>query len=267
MRNNRIWMMVILLTVVFILGGCMNVQDLTEKESEMIAEYSAGLLLQYSDQYERRLIKKNPAGVNEIAQPSAVPSETAPPAVPEETPVPAAPETPEGEPGTEGAGSQDTSMEGPDAASGQSVEEDNTDKVSLNDLFHIKGLDFSYRSYQFCDKYPKGGDGIIPITAGKDETLLVVHFQIRNKSGAKKKVSLGRRANNISYKLKVDGSEYEPGISILKNTGLNYLNTKIRKGGKEDAVLVYTMSKERRQASGITLRIQEGNKAVDLQLK
>ena len=89
----------------------MNVQDLTEKESEMIAEYSAGLLLQYSDQYERRLIKKNPAGVNETAQPSAVPSETAPPAVPEETPVPAAPETPEGKPGTEGAGSQDTSME------------------------------------------------------------------------------------------------------------------------------------------------------------
>ena len=45
MRNNRIWMMVILLTVVFILGGCKNVQDLTEKETEMIADYSAGLLL------------------------------------------------------------------------------------------------------------------------------------------------------------------------------------------------------------------------------
>ena len=56
MRNNRIWMMVILLTVVFILGGCMNVQDLTEKESEMIAEYSAGLLLQNNDQNKRRKI-------------------------------------------------------------------------------------------------------------------------------------------------------------------------------------------------------------------
>lgn len=267
MRNNRIWMMVTLLAVVFILGGCMNIPDLTEKESDFVAEYSAGVLLRHSDQYERRLIRSGCGEESQTAQPSAVPSETAQPAVPEVTPAPEAPETPAAEPGTEGADSQDTSTGESDAASGQSVEEDNTEKVSLNDLFHIKGLDFSYKSYQFCDKYPKGGDGIIPITAGKDETLLVVHFQIHNKSGAKKKVSLGRRANNISYKLKVDGSEYEPGISILKNTGLNYLNTTLRKGGKEDAVLVYTMSKERRQASGITLRIQEGKKAVDLQLK
>ena len=65
----------------------------------------------------------------------------------------------------------------------------------------------------------------------------------------------------------VDGNEYEPGLSILPNTGLNYLNTTIGKGAAEEAVLVYTMAKERQQAASITLQIKEGNNSANIQLK
>lgn len=272
MRYNRIWMMLSLLAMVFILGGCMNVQDLTEKETDIVAEYSAGILLRYSDQYERRLMAKENKGEDQTAVPAVTPVPT-----PNETIIPDGSETAANSTdetggsadgtGAGGTDAADGNANGADAASGSSAEEDTSEQVSLNDLFHIKGLDLSYKSYQFCDKYPKGDNDTFAITAGKGETLLVVHFQVRNKSGAKKKFSLGERAKDISYTLNVDGNEYQPGINILKNTGLNYLNTTIKKGGKEDAVLIFTMAEERRQASGISLQIKEGNKAVNLQLK
>ena len=277
MRYNRICTVLTLLTMAFILGGCVNVQDLTEKEADIVAEYSAGILLRYSDQYERRLItNENNKKETQPADPAATPVPTSDAAA---SPDSSAASSSMGEPdgsagdtdmagsGTNGSDASDGNADGAGIVSGQAAEDDTAEQVSLNDLFHIKGLDLSYQSYQFCSKYPKGDDDTFSITAGKGETLLVVHFQVRNKSGAKKKFSLGERAKNISYKLNADGNEYQPGINILKNTGLNYLNTTIKKGGKEDAVLIFTMAEERQHASGISLQIKEGNKAVNLQLK
>ncbi len=256
MRYNRIWMTLTLMAVIFVLGGCMNVQDLTEKETSLVAEYSAGVLLRYSDQYERRLITKDPvkeektaASTPEPASPAGVSTTPTPEPVsePEVSQRPDEPETPV-----------------PDA---QSPASQPSDQVSLNELYHIKGLDFSYRSYEFCDKYPKSGNTISAIKAKKGETLLVVKFLVRNRSGKKKRVRLGDRAQKISYIMTVDGNEYEPGLSILPNTGLNYLNTTIGKGAAEEAVLVYTMAKERQQAASITLQIKEGNNSANIQLK
>lgn len=271
MRYNRIWMTLALLAVVLILGGCMDVQDLTEKETGLVAEYSAGVLLRYSDEYERRLITKEQR-TEEAADVSA-PDETSPAvsATPAPTPLPDA----SGDPAGSGkpAASEDSDTSGDSADAGdpvpdaQPVQTDTSKQISLNELYHIKGLDFSYQSYQFCDKYPKNGNATSVITAGKDETLLVVRFRIRNKSGKKKKVSFGKRAQKISYVMTVDGNEYEPGLSILPNTGLNYLNTTIKKGAAEEAVLIYTMAAERRQADSITLQIKEGNNAVNIQLR
>lgn len=277
MRYNRICMVLTLLTMAFILGGCVNVQDLTEKEADIVAEYSAGILLRYSDQYERRLItNENNKKETQPAVPVAAPVPTSDAAASSDS---SAASTSTGEPdgsagdtdmagsGTDGSDASDGNADEAGIVSGQAAEDDTAEQVSLNDLFHIKGLDLSYQSYQFCSKYPKGDDDTFSITAGEGETLLVVHFQVRNKSGAKKKFSLGERAKNISYILNADGNEYQPGINILKNTGLNYLNTTIKKGGKEDAVLIFTMAEERQHASGISLQIKEGNRAVNLQLK
>lgn len=241
MRNNRIWIVPILLVLAFSLSGCMDIQDLTEEEGNMLAEYSAGILLRYSDQYERRLITKEQREEDKTAATST----------PEETTAPATPEP---------------SLTPGDTGNDETTPQDTANTVTLNDLYHMKGLDFSYRSYQFCNQYPENSDGTSPATAEQDETLLVVSFEIKNKSGKRKKVSLGSR--DITYTLTTaDGSEYQPVIAILKNTGLNFLNTTIEKDGKEEAVLIYRMAKEQRDASSISLRIQEGNNAVDIPLK
>lgn len=265
MRYNRIWLTLALLAVILVLGGCMSVQDLTEQEAGLVAEYSAGVLLRYSDQYERRLITKDQRkGEDTVVSAPTVTS----PAV-SATPAPAPASLPDGSgdsaaPGGDPAASSDP---GDPATDVQPVEADTSKQVSLNGLYHIKGLDFSYESYQFCDRYPKSSNSTSVITAGKGETLLVVRFRIRNKSGKKKKVNFIKRAQKISYIMTVDGNEYEPGLNILPNTGLNFLNTTIKKGAVEEAVLIYTMAKERQQAASIALQIKEGNNAVNVQLK
>ncbi len=255
MRHNRIFTALLLLVSAAALSGCMGVKDLSEEKEDMIAEYAAGVLLQYSDQYDRRLItEEKAADASSTADAAATADPTA-------TPAP-----------TESGGSGSSSSSGASSGSDSSSDSDSSggsgdgdsqetpeSTVSLNKLYRVKGLDFSYDSYEFRNQY--GGT----VQAEKGQVLLVVHFDVRNTSGRKKKVSLAKR--QISYGLTVDGSEYQPQFVILDNMGLNHLITTIPAGKNEDAVLIYRLAKARRSASDITLRIQDGGKTAIIKLK
>lgn len=247
MKHNTILILSVLVVSAVLFSGCMNTKELSEEEQSMIAEYSAGILLRYSDQYEYRLITaeqaaKENAGEGEQAQSTAVPEATA-------TPEPAAPS-----PATESGVSAD----------GQQAEAPN---VSLNDLYHVEGLDFTYDSYRFCSQYPeKASNGFSPMSAGENETLLVIMFHVKNNSGSSRKVDLSKR--NIQYTLDIDGNQFsQPEIGMLDNMGMNYLTATIGKGKTEKAALVFKMGKERRDASGISLMIKDGNNTAGVQLK
>ncbi len=251
MRRNRIYAAVLLLASAAVLSGCMGVKDLSEENEDMIAEYAAGVLLQYSDQYDRRLITETQEETK--TSPTADAAATAPPAKTESG-------------GSGGSSSSDASS-GSDSPSdsdssgsgGEASGETPESTVSLNKLYHVKGLDFSYDSYEFRKQYGS------TIQAEKGQVLLVVHFDVRNISGRKKKVNLAKR--QISYGLTADGSEYQPQFVILDNMGLNHLSTTIPAGKNEDAVLIYRLAKARRSASDITLRIQDGGKTAIVKLK
>lgn len=256
MKHNRIMFTFAVLMSMVALSGCMDMKNLSEEHANMIAEYSAGVLLRYSDTYERRLITKEQLAKEQPEEKSEKAQET--PAAVLPTPTPASAST------TTSASSGTAVQAEETSEGGETAEEDNRKEVPLNNLYHANGLDFSYHSYQFCDKYTeKGTDSTI--MAGKGETLLVVSFHVRNTSGAKKKVNLVKR--NIEYQLVIDGMEYLPGINILKNGGMNFLNTTISKGKTETAVLIYTVSAERKKASEIKLVAKDGNKKTSIQMK
>lgn len=56
---------------------------------------------------------------------------------------------------------------------------------------------------------------------------------MKNTRRSKRKIELGNK--KIDYTLNVDGNNYQPGISILENMGLNYLDTTLKSGGSEEA--------------------------------
>lgn len=265
MKHKRIVFAFAVVMSMVTLSGCMDVKDLSDEHADMIAEYSAGVLLRYSEEYERRLITAEQLLKSRKEEnPTEVPGSTPAAVTPTPEPLSASPASgdsvssegltgEEGTPGEEGSPGEE-----------EPSEKDNSTEVPLNKLYHVKGLDFAYQSYRFCDRYTEKGNAS-PIFAEKGNTLFVVSFRVRNISGKKQKVNLMKR--NIDYPLTIDGNEYLPRINILKNGGLNYLNTTISKGKTETAVLIYNVSEERKNASEINLVLRDGDNKTSIQLK
>lgn len=240
MKRNRIVALIAILSMIT-LTGCMDMSDLTEEQSDLVAEYSAGVLLRYSDRYERRLITKEQLEKQgeEIEEVSSTSTEEATP-----------------------TSATDVSTDGTTTDGNSEPEVTEIPGVSVNDFYHLDGVTVAYDSYQFVDKY--GTDS--QIRADKGETLLVVSFSLKNTSGKTKNVSLLDRTD-ISYTLDVDGSQYEPGLNILENGGMNFLSTKLKSGKKEKAVLIYRMDQAQKNAASITLTIADGNQQSKVTLR
>ena len=62
--------------------------------------------------------------------------------------------------------------------------EDSKKEVSLDDLYHLKGVSILYTSYRLADKY-----GSSQIRAEQGKKLLVAEFSLKNNSGAKKRLN------------------------------------------------------------------------------
>lgn len=254
------------------LAGCAGGTELTEEEQDKIAEYSAGILLQHYDKYSRRLVRQE-----------TVPQETAAPGA--ETPVsgnePVQPQAGQTGGGTAGDGTSssgntaantgdgtsgsgntaaNTGGETPDEGEGQ----ENINEVPLGDLYHVKGMNVSYESYAVCKEYPKKSSAF-KLTAKDGQRLFVVRFRLKNKASKDLKVNL--RSRKIGYSLDVDGAVYKPTIVMQKNGGMNYLNTKLKAGGSETAILVFEIPEASQNPGAAVLTVKENENASVVQLK
>ncbi|MCH5252615.1 MAG: DUF4352 domain-containing protein [Lachnospiraceae bacterium] len=249
MKYNRIIIGFAIIVSMTLLNGCAGIGNLSEEGSDLVAEYSAGVLLRYSKDYDRRLITREQA-VKEGLEDSVLPT-----ASPTPTPVPSDPALATEEPSS-----------GVTNPNGTEEEEDTSSEVALNQLYQMNGIDFSYDTYKFCNQFSQGKNDMQRI-AKKGETFLVVTFRVKNNSAGKKTVDLQKR--NIQYLLTIDGNEYDPSESFLKNGGMDRLNTTLGKGKSEDAVLIYNLSEDRKKAGEISLviRDEKGGRKTSIQLK
>ena len=251
MKYNKITAVCMAGVMAVSLTGCMDgVKNLSEEKSDMIAEYSAGILLKNSDSYSKRLVTK--ADQTEDSRKGGATA----------TPAPTATDT-----GSTGCCKHHpfrrmaVSAESSGASvSGGAV--DTVPTVNLSDIYKKDGLRVTYSSYRFCKQYKEGSS---QITAKTGNVLLVADFRVKNTSGSKRKIKLGNK--KIDYTLNVDGNNYQPGISILENMGLNYLDTTLKSGAGEKAVLIFEMSKDKKKASQISLTVSRGGRQAVVQLR
>jgi hypothetical protein len=54
----------LILIISITLTGCIHETNITEEESDAVAEYMAGLLLKYDDKYDKALIPKDEIGID-----------------------------------------------------------------------------------------------------------------------------------------------------------------------------------------------------------
>lgn len=228
MKYNRLLLLSVLVLSAFALCGCMDVKNMTEEESDMVAEYSAGVLLRYSDTYQWRLITKEQrqaAGEEASASPQA---SVAPTKEPEPTKNASMP-------GEGGSGADTPAMQ----------------DVPLDDIYRLSGVKVSFSEAWTCNQYKN-----IQVPKGSGEKLLVVAFKLHNTSSKKREVNLMKR--NLDYPLEIDGQTYALGLNMLEGNDMKYLKLSISPGRTKRAVLVYNIPKSAAgKGTKATVRVQE----------
>ena len=147
-----------------LLTGCVDsMPELTAEQSEMIAEYAAGLLLKYSPYYNYKI-----ASEEEVAAAMAAREE-----VPEL----------ETETETDKSQSEGTSQNTVSSEAQSTEAESGAEQVQfVADLDFAAELDIDdliirYQSFEICNSYPHANSGF-SVSAAQGKKLLVIHFDL-----------------------------------------------------------------------------------------
>lgn len=224
--------------------------NLTKEESELIAEYAAGLLRKYDTNGKLKdLAEEEP--VEEVEE------------IPEEPE--SVEEVESAEPVEEiiaddvGDTAEVTVSDGVepdfyDITEGMDVvdaseEAVNTEEVSVSDssiasLLNVSGYDISYSGYELCDKYPENDDDswLISMTSKEGKKLCVLKFAIANNSGSGEPCDILNSGK--SYRLIVnDSKRINETVTVLMDS-FSQFNETLSSGDSCEAVLVFEMDNE-----------------------
>lgn len=148
--------------------GCVDAMpELTAEQSDMVAEYAAGLILKYSPKYDYKIVSDEELAAARAAMYVEAETETG-----EET---------ESEPVQQQEENEQT-QQGPVSEEISSEEEQPAETVSSpdTDLAAQLGIDdliIKYQSFELCDSYPKDNSGF-SVDAAKGKKLLILHFDV-----------------------------------------------------------------------------------------
>lgn len=201
------------------LTGCIDLMpDMTEEQSELVAEYAADMLLKYSPNYHYRIADEEEVASAEAEMETSQEEET----------------TQE-----ESQPSQDLSQTG----SGETVSvgaETSVEDGAEYDLAAFFGMDqFSimYASCEVTDAYPNAESGVgFSVTAPQGYNLLVLHFDVENLGEEAAQCDLFDQISKVS--VNVNDAGYVQALSTLLTNDLTTYMEDIPAGEVADAVVV-----------------------------
>jgi len=210
---------IVLLSTLFLTGCSMWNYSLSEDEEDVLAEYSADLLLQYDGDYTEGLIDRDDL-ITLTPVPTDVPATV--------TPTAAAAES-----------TQDTAS-GSDTAGTNDTNGNTTANTELSVLLGNDAIKTTYQGFELYDSYSVGESSRIePFNSASQ--LLIVTLMLQNNSDQQQSVSISQVG--LTYLLDVDnGSYYTPSPSILLND-FQYLNVVIDPSSSQEALLVFEVPK------------------------
>lgn len=231
------------LFLAFCMSGCSYVK-LTEQETNQIAEYMAGKLLEYDRYYDEALIKEDDLTKDEdLASDEKTPEESQ---APIETPEPS---------------------KEPDKTASTEDNEDTEPEISsdLNTVFNQKGVSLTYKGCKKCSSYPEDSkEQYFVVEAGLGKQLMVLEFNIKNTASSDVELSL--LDSTLKYQLVLDdGSTVSPLKSWLTDD-LQFIEGKISEGRSIASHLVFEVDSGVK-ADKAVLEIYEGENSARVPLK
>ena len=213
----------------FVLTGCNDVIDLTDEQSNLIAEYAAQLLLKYDLNYEDRIEEGGERDAEKLDEEASEMMITS-----EEGKQPVTTETLTTKENMETV--SDTADEEMKEEHAVGTEED------IAKILGLSNVSITYKDYLMTEQYPVTDDDgdFMHLEASDGYQLLVVRFNVMNTTEDMAEVSL--IDSSIDYQLVCNGSKVaNPMLTILMND-LGTLETAVKPGENQEAVLVFQIS-------------------------
>lgn len=209
------------------LSACSIVPSLstTDEQTELIAEYSAGLLLKYNKGHALGLVPMEADDFNDEPE--------------EEIPAPEEDAYVEENEQEEDAEIISTEPEGEPLNEIGDVTDAVTSSLSMAEALGIEGFDVSYTGNECVDIYPEesGEDMVFSMQASEGKTLMVLHFNLANTGEAAS--VCGITDNDIKARIIIDGGKRIPALAtILLNDLLTY-SDEVAGYGMVDTVIVF----------------------------
>lgn len=229
-----------IVVVCFNISGCGLVPsvELTQEQTELVAEYAAGMLLKYVKGHESGLMRVSDLDFSEL--------NTTPTPTPIPTPEPVVPE-----PVIEDSEALVDDNEG---SKGESME---ITLVPMNEAFSLNGAELNFSYGEVVDSYPSDeGELVFAMTATPGMDLLILHFDLSNPTGSD--LNLATNLDGYKTRVLINGEDkIRSEITFLTNDLLNYSNT-LEAGATDDVVLVFEIN-EGMQIDTLNLLLVKGS--------
>lgn len=262
------------LVTALLLTGCVDhMPEMTQEQSELVAEYAAGLLLKYSPNYKYGLADED-ALLEETSTEEALAEES----TVEETTEESRKEESSVEESTKettpteieihvGADKQDDVLYIP-INNKESVElKENPYEVELAELVNVTDMGIRYTSYELCDEYPGGSSaGGFTVQPSQGKKLMVIHFALENKAQETKACDLFDSGIRIKVNLNENGF-VKTMSTLLMNDITTYIE-EMKPNASADVVTVIEVDVATEdEISSLNLLIESGGNKSALKLK
>ena len=212
----------------FMLCGCTEYPTMKEADTDLVAEYAAGLLLKHSETSESRLMDVEEAKLVLEAEKQKEEQEEVV-QIPEE-PVEEKEEVPEKLPG----------YETPVIDNIEQNEE--ISSTLIEDAMGVETLSVQLNGYEIKDSYPDGSGSFFALDAGEGNKLLVAKITLINDTDGI--VNINMLEKNISYKMSLDGNGYKFALSTMLLDDLSTFVGTLGAGSSTELVLISEWSEE-----------------------
>lgn len=224
-----------------VFAGCYEPLDITESEMDIVAEYAAGVLVKHGTQAKDILLDREEQEQAFAAMATPTPRPTFAPFENEEDKT----SSESGEENDSQKTEQPTATEVPD----------NTE-LTMQDLTDIIGKDdfyFCYKGYKATSLYQGSGD--LFAAAGDGKQLVVVEFEVTNRSESGATLTLNKGASKeFIYTLRTGGKTIRPSLTLLNEDIYTSYNTDYKAGETKTCVLVFECD-ENMSLSNMTLTV------------
>lgn len=236
-------MIVVLVMMCMLLGGCLQETPLTDQEMDIVAEYAAELLLKYDKNYKSSLL-------TQFVIEEELAATVTPTLVPTDTPISSAP--------TQGA--EVTPSVTPSVTPiPENSEETN---AQLTTVVGSEGFHITYESCEVVDEVIS--NEYFSLAAKDGRQYMVIHFLIHNTTEEELVFDATEQKLECSVDINL-GNISRVSLSMLEND-LQYMPITVAAGSAEPAVLVFEIAKEEITTAHLVI-MNKDDKAVFVKLK